>query len=206
MSIPDIRRDARGWFQFFDRDRSGRLDKTEVIQAFVASFSATCDPEVLVSVVDQLWPLFDRDGGGFISEEEFLARDGLCDTMLAQFPHVPQTFVPPSEQATPVTMHCWSCRQQSSVQPPPGWFTSHHCIFLSFHCVNKKLSVSASHQYQVPRFHLLPFALTAIIKTKSRHHPNRKVRFMQPTFLVSYLFVSLPVYSSLNKQERNFYS
>ena len=132
MSIPDIKRNPRGWFQYFDRDRSGRLDQGEVINAFSATFGATCDPTVLTSVVQQLWPLFDRDGTGVITENEFLAREGLCDTILAQFPSVTQSFVevdpshPPGAVAghpphmTGTTLHCWSCQQRSTVQPPRG--------------------------------------------------------------------------------------
>ena len=146
MSIPDIRRDSRGWFQFFDRDRSGRLDQGEVINAFVTTFGGTCDPNVLANVVQQLWPLFDRDGSGVITDQEFLARGGLCETMLAQFPAVeqqrqqyPEYGAPVTTNAPPVRLHCWSCHNQSAVQPPPGNLIYHqistspdNCVLLLF--------------------------------------------------------------------------
>lgn len=120
MSIPSIRHDRRGWFQYYDRDRSGKLDQGEVIGAFVATFGS-CDPAVLAVIVQQMWPLFDRDGNGYITEQEFVAPEGLCDTMLAQMPE--EEFGGPQVQSgtgVAVTLHCWQCRNQSTVTAPPG--------------------------------------------------------------------------------------
>ena len=126
MSVPSIRHDPRGWFRYYDRDGSGKLDRREVIGAFVATFGA-CEPGVLSSIVEQLWPLFDRDGNGYITEQEFVAQEGLCETMLAQMPEeefgAPQSgagLSPDPAGGAAVTLHCWQCRNQSTVTAPAG--------------------------------------------------------------------------------------
>jgi hypothetical protein len=117
MSIPDIRSDPRAWFRFFDVNRSGHLERNEVIQAFLRTFGATCDAAVLTSVVTELWPIFDHDGSGTITEVEFVARDGLCETIVAQLPAQP-----PQSAVGTAAVNCWNCKQQSTVQAPPGIF------------------------------------------------------------------------------------
>ena len=113
---PDIRTNSRGWFRHFDVNHTGRLEKNEVISAFQTTFGAFgIDPRVLAGIVQEIWPVFDMDGSGAITEQEFLARDGLCDTLLAQFP---SSQSPPA--APVISMNCWNCHNSSSVQAPPG--------------------------------------------------------------------------------------
>jgi len=79
---PDIRRDPQGWFRFFDHNGNG-LEQRELIDALAQTFS-TADRNTLREQVEMLWPLFDTDGSGSISMKEFIKRDGLHETLLAQ--------------------------------------------------------------------------------------------------------------------------
>jgi Ca2+-binding EF-hand superfamily protein len=73
------------WFQHWDTDGSGTLEREEVIRAFLRTFHWH-DPEraaQLRMVVEALWLSFDPDGNGSITCEEFVRRDGLADTVEA---------------------------------------------------------------------------------------------------------------------------
>jgi len=83
--VPDIRQDRDGWFRHWDEDCSGELDVDEVLRAFTKTF------RIDVAMVAQLreclqavWPIFDMDGDGTVSQAEFLRpNDGLADTIIA---------------------------------------------------------------------------------------------------------------------------
>jgi Ca2+-binding EF-hand superfamily protein len=82
---PDIRANPRSWFEYWDEDHSGALAKEEVIRALIKTFHIHEVPELraLSDVVSAVWCIFDDDGSGEIDEEEFLRRDGLCETLVA---------------------------------------------------------------------------------------------------------------------------
>eukprot|EP00639_Heterosigma_akashiwo_P019485 CAMPEP_0206392574 /NCGR_PEP_ID=MMETSP0294-20121207/20064_1 /ASSEMBLY_ACC=CAM_ASM_000327 /TAXON_ID=39354 /ORGANISM="Heterosigma akashiwo, Strain CCMP2393" /LENGTH=280 /DNA_ID=CAMNT_0053845727 /DNA_START=72 /DNA_END=914 /DNA_ORIENTATION=- len=96
---PDIRTAPMAWFNFWDDDNSHNLDKDEVARALVRTFAAGSGGgggaatggavelarlRALRETVDAVWPLFDEDGNGTISAEEFCRENGLGETIVAQ--------------------------------------------------------------------------------------------------------------------------
>ena len=78
-------------FQYFDEDQSGTLEKGEVIRALIKTFRLSSDfkkVQEMRSVVDAVWSMFDPDGSDSIDSGEFLARDGLADTIVATARHM----------------------------------------------------------------------------------------------------------------------
>jgi len=86
-AIPDIARDKDAWYNYWDEDRSGELDKEEVVRALLKTFRMTGEPAqvtMMRSAIDAIWPVFDDDGSGSIDRAEFLKPDeGLADTIIA---------------------------------------------------------------------------------------------------------------------------
>jgi len=84
--VPDIR-DKRAWYDFWDKDGSGSLEKEEVVRALVKTLKLTHDParvQVMRSTIECTWGIFDPDGSGSIDRNEFLLPgDGLADMILA---------------------------------------------------------------------------------------------------------------------------
>ena len=78
-------------FEYFDEDRSGTLEKGEVIRALIKTFDLSSDlrkVEEMRSVVDAVWSMFDPDASNSIDAAEFIARDGLADTIVATARHM----------------------------------------------------------------------------------------------------------------------
>tara|TARA_B110001452_G_scaffold172096_1_gene144145 strand:- start:3976 stop:5106 length:1131 start_codon:yes stop_codon:yes gene_type:complete len=83
---PDIRnKDA--WYEFWDEDHSGSLEKEEVVRALLKTLKMTSDPAAVQRMrgtIDAIWAIFDDDGSGSIEKNEFLRPgDGLADTIIA---------------------------------------------------------------------------------------------------------------------------
>lgn len=101
---PDIYKDPEGWFRFFDKNRNG-LEKHEVVEAIAQTFKDV-DRGAARELIDNLWPLFDIDGSGSICLREFVKRDGLRETLLAQMGGVrrerPRADPPKPVSGTPV--------------------------------------------------------------------------------------------------------
>jgi Ca2+-binding EF-hand superfamily protein len=53
--IPDISKQPREWFNYFDDDRNGVLTKNEIIQALIYTLN-TYDVEYVTSFVENMWP------------------------------------------------------------------------------------------------------------------------------------------------------
>ena len=85
--IPDILTDRDAWFEFWDTDCSGALDKEEVVRALLKTLQLTSDPARVAqmrSTLDAIWGLFDEDGSETVDRQEFLKpNDGLADTIIA---------------------------------------------------------------------------------------------------------------------------
>mmetsp|Transcript_96865 Transcript_96865/g.278732 ORF Transcript_96865/g.278732 Transcript_96865/m.278732 type:complete len:539 (+) Transcript_96865:142-1758(+) len=82
LAPPDIRRQPEAWFRFFDTNGNG-LEQGEVVDAVVRTFP-NAERGVVREMIASLWPMFDPDRSGTISLPEFVKRDGLRDTLLAQ--------------------------------------------------------------------------------------------------------------------------
>ena len=78
-------------FEYFDEDRSGTLEKGEVIRALIKTFGLSSDlrkVEEMRSVVGAVWSMFDPDASDSIDRSEFIAPDGLADTIVATANHM----------------------------------------------------------------------------------------------------------------------
>jgi len=86
--MPDINRDKRAWFLYWDLDGNGQLDQEEVTRALTKTLfkSRRISPTEIINfreVVKTLWPEFDPVGLGQINVEEFSRYNGLYDTVIA---------------------------------------------------------------------------------------------------------------------------
>jgi len=82
--VPDLRKDRDAWYRHWDGDNSGELEFEEVVRAMAKSFSITTG--VIAELRESLyavWCIFDPDNSGSVDRQEFLARDGLADTVMA---------------------------------------------------------------------------------------------------------------------------
>lgn len=86
IDLPDIRDDAKQWFQYFDRNKSGSLEKTEVLRGLIVSFNLSEREKICLNlrmVLDAVWPAFDPDLSNHITEEEFLEpKTGLATSLI----------------------------------------------------------------------------------------------------------------------------
>lgn len=93
-AAPPIADKAR-WFDFWDSpatggDGSGTLEREEVVRALLKTLGTTGDANAVMAMrgtVDAVWGIFDMDGSGSIDRREFLAPDGLADTIIATLAH-----------------------------------------------------------------------------------------------------------------------
>jgi hypothetical protein len=62
------------------------LEKDEIVRALIKTFRMTYGAILareIAETLDAIWVIFDHDGSGSIEMDEFISRDGLCDTILA---------------------------------------------------------------------------------------------------------------------------
>ena len=60
-----------------------------MVRALIKTFHLTVDKvDTIRSMLDSIWCLFDVDGDGGISRDEFGAPDGLAETVLASYDFV----------------------------------------------------------------------------------------------------------------------
>jgi Ca2+-binding EF-hand superfamily protein len=94
---PNICRDKRAWFEYFDDDKSGELSQEEVGRALIKSFGLENKLSEIASMKETVaccWAIFDPDGSGEIDMDEFLNNDGIADAIIAATQHTP----PPTEE------------------------------------------------------------------------------------------------------------
>jgi len=86
---PSIRSRPRDWFAYWDEDHSNSLDKDELCRAIIKTARMTagaCEIRAVHSFLDSTWFLFDPNGDGTLSINEFVAREGMHETLCASFP------------------------------------------------------------------------------------------------------------------------
>ena len=79
--IPSIAASPREWFKAVDVGGDSKLSRAQVAGALT-----TCFPLDLVEFdrkVEEMWPVWDHDGSGFISKTEFFAPNGLLEYVRA---------------------------------------------------------------------------------------------------------------------------
>jgi len=77
---------GRSWFDFFDRDKNGELEKDELTTALLKTFlgSHKITREQITSIVDSIWDAVDTDGSGSVHFGEFQM---LREAIIAQLNH-----------------------------------------------------------------------------------------------------------------------
>merc|ERR1711964_521088 len=78
--IPNWRHNSQDWFNFWDYDKSGKLERPEVVRALAKTLKQPA--EVMCNVLQGIWKTFDPNGDG-IDYEEFQLQDGLWETLMA---------------------------------------------------------------------------------------------------------------------------
>jgi len=83
--IPDWREDPLAWFDFWDYDKSGTLERREVVRALAKTLKDKVSAEYIYNMLQAVWGAFDSNGDGRIDRQEFKKQDGLLDTMKAEY-------------------------------------------------------------------------------------------------------------------------
>ena len=85
---PDLRAHREDWFRYWDvidGDGNGKLDKGEICRALIKTLHLSgAARSGIGDTLDNIWCLFDHDGSGSVELSEFIARDGLADTLIAE--------------------------------------------------------------------------------------------------------------------------
>lgn len=113
-SPPDLSDPSR-WFDYYDRDGSGSLDKEEVVSGLLHTLHSCGGSQSTESVRDTVyavWSAFDLDGSGTIDRQEFCAPSGMAEGLLAATAQDQQAYVPGSAtapSAPPPSSGLWEC-------------------------------------------------------------------------------------------------
>ena len=78
--------DVSGLLAAWDEDGSGTLEKEEVVRALLKTLNLQSTPAKVLEMrgtIDAIWPVFDPDGSNSIDKAEFLAAEGLANTIIA---------------------------------------------------------------------------------------------------------------------------
>ncbi|MGH3055771.1 MAG: EF-hand domain-containing protein, partial [Gaiellaceae bacterium] len=115
------------WFDYFDKDRSGFLDREEVVNALQQTFGGNV--QTIRQTVYNVWGAFDHNNSGSIDRGEFCAPSrGMADTLLpmmqqqqhqpcvpspsAHQPYIPSPSAPVQMGAAPASStSTWACMQ-----------------------------------------------------------------------------------------------
>eukprot|EP01063_Lacrimia_lanifica_P028999 TRINITY_DN434_c1_g2_i3.p1 TRINITY_DN434_c1_g2~~TRINITY_DN434_c1_g2_i3.p1 ORF type:complete len:457 (+),score=76.96 TRINITY_DN434_c1_g2_i3:48-1373(+) len=110
QTAPSIVENKEAWFDYWDEDRSGALDRGETARALVKTFEkGTISPQQIreiQSTLENVWAVFDVNRSNTITRAEFLMSDGLADSIIAFLQS--QSLRPqprPARQAAPFAIH-----------------------------------------------------------------------------------------------------
>jgi Ca2+-binding EF-hand superfamily protein len=99
-SLPDIYKHPRHWFQYFDSDNNGLLDRQECTIALAATFPFLAEDH-LDSILETIWRRYDPNNTNFISIDQFIRRGGLCEMLQITFPNPQTSSSPPPQPQQP---------------------------------------------------------------------------------------------------------
>ena len=83
--VPNIVTDREHWFLYWDKDGSGQLDVSELVNALIVTFELRDPARVagMRGILESTMVAFDMDCNGAITMQEFVRRDGLGDAIVA---------------------------------------------------------------------------------------------------------------------------
>jgi Ca2+-binding EF-hand superfamily protein len=145
--LPDLYKHPRQWFQYFDADRNGYLDRQECTIALAATFPFLTEDH-LDSILETIWRRYDPNNTNVISVEQFIRKGGMCDMLQITFPSQsasPPQVVPGRDQSySPSHGSSPEYRQRQQVNSyghvPPGPEIRQH----------QNINVPGNRQYFVP--------------------------------------------------------
>jgi Ca2+-binding EF-hand superfamily protein len=85
-NCPNLEMQPRKWFEYWDEDHSGTLDSEELIRALVKTFNVNAEVRSLRAMAESVrsvWGAFDQEDKGEISLDEFIAPEGLAQSIVA---------------------------------------------------------------------------------------------------------------------------
>ncbi len=85
-NCPNLEMQPKKWFEYWDEDHSGTLDSEELIRALVKTFNLNAELRCLRAMAESVravWGAFDQDDKGEISLDEFIAPEGLAQSIVA---------------------------------------------------------------------------------------------------------------------------
>tara|TARA_B100000519_G_scaffold69659_1_gene59464 strand:+ start:199 stop:1002 length:804 start_codon:yes stop_codon:yes gene_type:complete len=85
-NCPNLEMQPKKWFEYWDEDHSGTLDSEELIRALVKTFNVNAELRSLRAMAESVravWGAFDQDDKGEISLDEFIAPEGLAQSIVA---------------------------------------------------------------------------------------------------------------------------
>ncbi len=85
-NCPNLEMQPRKWFEYWDEDHSGTLDSEELIRALVKTFNLNAEVRSLRAMAESVrsvWGAFDQEDKGEISLDEFIAPEGLAQSIVA---------------------------------------------------------------------------------------------------------------------------
>ena len=90
--IPDIRKDPKAWFGYFNPNNKPGLSKPEILQSVLDTLNATTgnipDIENLIESIDNIWLFCNLDQNEEVTYEKFQMEGGLCESIVSSLPPI----------------------------------------------------------------------------------------------------------------------
>ena len=127
--IPDIRRNKREWFRYFDHNNDSMLSKPEILQALIDTMMTIYeddmnndqqgevpDIDALSDMLDVMWSIAGLSPDDLIGCDQFLSHDGLADSIVGSLPPVPSSSASSSSASSSSTLQCAPAMQYLQMQ------------------------------------------------------------------------------------------